>query len=80
MIMIMVEIHTIYIVAQPYYYWLKNAVYSLMAKGISWAEALSKGEKTKPVPLATYVNLNVSVRQLVSQSVENSIKLFFKIP
>jgi len=54
-----------------------------MAKGTSWAEAMLNGKKIKPVALAI-VKLRESegirqvgrqaVRQLVSQSVENSVK------
>jgi len=48
-------------------------MYSGMAKGTSRAEATSNSEKTKSVALAI-VKLHASVRQLVSQSVENSIQ------
>jgi len=50
-------------------------MYSGMAKGTSRAEATSNGEKIKPVALAI-VELRESegIRQLASQSVENSVK------
>jgi len=60
---------------------MKN-VYSGMAKGTSWAEAMSNSKKIKPVALAIVElrrseDIRQSVRQLVSQSVENSVKYFF---
>jgi len=53
-------------------------MYSDMAKGTSWVEATSNSEKIKPIALAI-VELRESkgIRQSVSQSVENSVKLFF---
>jgi len=51
-----------------------HCMYSGMAKGTSWAEATLNSEKIKPVALAI-VELHESegIRQLVSQSVENSV-------
>jgi len=50
-------------------------MYSNMAKGTSWAEVTLNSEKIKPIALAI-VELHESegLRQLVSQSVENSVK------
>jgi len=50
-------------------------MYSSMAKGTSRAEAMLNSEKIKPVALVI-VELRESegIRQLVSQSVENSVK------
>jgi len=50
-----------------------HCMYSGMAKGTSWAEAMSNSKKIKSValPLLSYASLKVSGRQLVSQSVEN---------
>jgi len=47
-------------------------MYSGMAKDTSQAEAMSNSEKIKPVALAI-----VELHELISQSVENFIKLFF---
>jgi len=41
-----------------------------IAKGTSWAEAMSNSEKIKSVALAIDFE---GIRQLVSQSVENSV-------
>jgi len=59
-----------------------HCMYSGMAKSTSWAEATSDSEKIKPVALAIVQlckseGMHQSVRQAVSQSVENSIKYFF---
>jgi len=48
-------------------------MHSGMAKGTSRAEEMLNSKKIKPVALAI-VSLKASGRQLVSQSVENSIK------
>ena len=46
-----------------------------MPKGTSRAEATSNSEKIKPVALAVIeLRLSEGISQLVSQSVENSIK------
>jgi len=55
-------------------------MYSGMAKGTSWTEAMSNSKKIKPVALAIVESEGIRQadrwvgRQLVSQSVENSIK------
>jgi len=50
-------------------------MYSDMAKGTSRVEATLNSEKIKPVALAIVeLRESESIRQLVSQSVENSIK------
>jgi len=50
-----------------------------ITKGTFQAEETSNSEKIKPVALANVKSEGIShsVRQLVSQSVENSIKYFF---
>jgi len=46
-----------------------------MPKGTSWAEAMSNMKKFKPVALAVIkLCLTEGIRQLVSQSEENSVK------
>jgi len=47
-----------------------------MPKDISQAEAISYGEKIKPVALAlsSYAGLKASSSYIVSKSVENSVK------
>jgi len=50
-----------------------HCMYSSMAKGTSQAEAMPNSKKIKPIPLAI-ASLKASGRQLVSQSVENSVK------
>jgi len=50
-------------------------MYSSMAKGTSQTEATSNSEKIKPVALAIVKLCEPEgIRQLVSQSVENSVK------
>jgi len=56
-----------------------HCMYSGMAKGTSWAEAMSKSKKIKPialdiVELCKSEGIRQAGRQLVSQSVENSVK------
>jgi len=48
-------------------------MYSGMAKGTSRAEAMLNSEKIKPVALESE-GIRQTGRQLVSQSVENSVK------
>jgi len=55
-----------------------HCIYSGMAKSTSQAEATSNSEKIKPIALAIVElceseSIRQSVRQLVSQSVENSV-------
>ena len=46
-----------------------------MPEGTCWAEAMSNSEKIKPVALAVIeLHLSEGISQLLSQSVENSIK------
>jgi len=45
-------------------------------KGTSWAEMRSS---PYPYPLPSYACLKASVSQAVSQSVEKSVNIFFKI-
>ena len=53
-------------------------MYCGMPKGTSRAEATSNSEKIKPVALAVIeLCLSEGISQLLSQSVENSIKYMF---
>ena len=46
-----------------------------MPKGTCLAEAMSNSEKIKPIALAVIeLRLSVGISQLVTQSVENSVK------
>ena len=46
-----------------------------MPKGTCWAEAMSNSEKIKPVALAVIeLRLSEGISQLLTRSVENSVK------
>ena len=50
-----------------------------MPKGTSQGKAMLNSEKSKPVALAVIMlHLSESISQLLSQSVENSVKFFLK--
>jgi len=59
-----------------------HCMYSSMVKGTSQAEVMSNSKKIKPVALAIVKlpeseDIREAGRQLVSQSLENSVKFFF---
>ena len=56
----------------------KHCTYCGMLKGTSWAKVTSNSEKLKPVALAVIkLCLSEGISQLLSQSLENSIKYIY---